>query len=175
MTVSSRFSSWRDHHLSKKKETKGFPKKTDEEDGFLATGSPSTFVGDQFSLMRAVDFFGGDTFLLLVQPHPQLLQGGCEGWIRTLRFREFWKPGHLPDQKVRHGSGCQASGSSTSPSDKEQERKAPGASKDRERSSKPRSESKGKSPVRSKSRSSKTKLKVEGTELALAFNSAETF
>ena len=37
MTISLRFSSWRDYHLSKKKETEGFTKKSSEQDGFLAT------------------------------------------------------------------------------------------------------------------------------------------
>ena len=49
MTISSRFPSWRDCHLSKKKEAKGFPKKTEEVGGILAT--PQPFVGDQFGLM----------------------------------------------------------------------------------------------------------------------------
>jgi hypothetical protein len=62
MTISSRFPSWRDCHLSKKKEAKGFPKKTEEVGGILAT--PQPFVGDQFGLMKAVDWFEGEAILL---------------------------------------------------------------------------------------------------------------
>ena len=65
MTISLRFSSWRDYHLSKKKETEGFTKKSSEKDGFLATGPWPTFVGDQYGFMRAVDWFEGEAFLLL--------------------------------------------------------------------------------------------------------------
>ena len=65
MTISSRFPSWREYHLSKKKEGKGFPLKTDEEDGFIAPCPSPMFKGDQFSLMRAVDWFQGEALLLL--------------------------------------------------------------------------------------------------------------
>jgi hypothetical protein len=55
MTISSRFSSWRDYqHLSKKKGTKGFPKKSVENEGLLAP-----------SFMKVINSFEGESFLLL--------------------------------------------------------------------------------------------------------------
>ena len=65
MTISSRFPSWNEYHLSKKKEAKGFPLKTDEEDGFVAPRPSPMFRGNQFSHMRAVDWFQGKALLLL--------------------------------------------------------------------------------------------------------------
>ena len=65
MPISSRFPSWRDYHLSKKKERKELAGKTDENGGLIARAPFSTFSNDPFSFMKAVDFFEGDSFLLL--------------------------------------------------------------------------------------------------------------
>ena len=65
MTISSRFPSWREHHLSKEKETKKFLKKSGDEDRFLLTANTFPFVHDPFNFMKEIDWFQGEAFLLL--------------------------------------------------------------------------------------------------------------
>ena len=65
MTISSRFPSWREYHLSKEKETKKFLKKSGDEDRFLLTAGTFPFVHDPFNFMKEIDWFQGEAFLLL--------------------------------------------------------------------------------------------------------------
>jgi hypothetical protein len=67
MTISSRCASWKEFHLSKKKETKGFFKETMEFEGLLA-GADGTFafVNDPTSFTDVVDLLEDECFLLLL-------------------------------------------------------------------------------------------------------------
>ena len=65
MTIKSRYSSWKDLYLSKKKGTKGFPKETIKLEELTTSGPSPTFVGDRYAFFRAIDFFEGESFLLL--------------------------------------------------------------------------------------------------------------
>jgi hypothetical protein len=66
MTVSSRHASWKEFHLSKKKETKGFLKEPMEFESSLA-GADDTFafVNDPTSFTNVVDLLEDEHFLLL--------------------------------------------------------------------------------------------------------------
>ena len=65
MTINSKYSSWKEFYLSKKKETKGFLEETIKFKDSSASTPPLTFVNDPFAFMKVIDFFEGENFLLL--------------------------------------------------------------------------------------------------------------
>jgi hypothetical protein len=66
MTVSLRCASWKEFHLSKKKETKGFLKESTEFENLLAgVDDPFAFVNDPVAFTSVVDLLEEEHFLLL--------------------------------------------------------------------------------------------------------------
>ncbi len=56
MTISSRYASWKEFYLSKKKETKGFLKETTEFEDSLANKDPWAFANDSFAFLKMIGF-----------------------------------------------------------------------------------------------------------------------
>jgi hypothetical protein len=65
MTISSRFSSWKEYYHSKKKETNGFLNKLTENKISLLNDVPLSFVNNPSGFKRAVEENSGEKFLLL--------------------------------------------------------------------------------------------------------------
>ena len=63
MTISSRYPSWREYYLSKKKEAKGFRKGFIEYDNLHVL--PSSYVNDPTVFIDTVDCLEGENFLLI--------------------------------------------------------------------------------------------------------------
>jgi hypothetical protein len=65
MTITSRFSSWKEYYLSKKKETGGFLHQLAENKRSLLNYVPRTFVGHPAAFKKVIEDNGEENFLLL--------------------------------------------------------------------------------------------------------------
>ena len=65
MTINSKYSSWKEFYLSKKKEAKGFLKEPIKIEDSLASAPPLSFVNNPSAFLKLIDFSEGEYFLLL--------------------------------------------------------------------------------------------------------------
>jgi hypothetical protein len=65
MTINSKYSSWKDFCLSRKKETKGFLQEPTEIQDSLLGDRTLSFVNDKIAFTELFDLFEGEYLLLL--------------------------------------------------------------------------------------------------------------
>jgi hypothetical protein len=65
MTISTRYPSWKEFYLARKKGTKGIRKETMEFEYSLASDDPFTYVNDPIAFSKLIDVFEDEYFLLL--------------------------------------------------------------------------------------------------------------